>query len=117
MKIWQNMKVIKRDLRLTEFYVTVYFLFITHIDYDYWMAIGEEEIAKSLEDSIPNEKVAKNVIIFIGDGLSLPTVTASRWYKEQVVNNNYWNPESGSLTFEKFPHLGLSKVSLRIVYS
>jgi alkaline phosphatase len=27
--------------------------------------------------------LAKNVIIFVGDGMSLPTVTASRIYKAQ----------------------------------
>ena len=63
-----------------------------------------------MAQTVINDRVAKNVIIFVGDGMSLPTVTSSRWYKEQQGNNNFKNPESGSLIFEQFPFLGLSKV-------
>lgn len=81
------------------------------LDADFWIQQGGEEIANSLEQlSRFNERVAKNVILFVGDGMSVPTVTSARWYKEQQLNNNFKNPESGSLTFEKFPFVGLSKV-------
>ena len=39
-----------------------------------------------------NTKRAKNVAIFIGDGMSIPTVAASRIFKAQ--HNNSPNPES-----------------------
>lgn len=47
-------------------------------------------------------KRAKNIIFFLGDGMSLTTVAATRMY----MGN-----ENNSLSFEKFPHFGLSKVS------
>lgn len=50
---------------------------------------------------------AKNVIIFIGDGMGLSTVTAARIYKGQQMGKS---GEEESLTFEDFPHTGLSKV-------
>ncbi|EDW72786.1 uncharacterized protein Dwil_GK16996 [Drosophila willistoni] len=54
----------------------------------------------------PNQYLAKNVIFFLGDGMSVPTVTASRIYDGQlrgIVG------ERNRLEFEKFNHVGLSK--------
>lgn len=50
---------------------------------------------------------AKNVILFLGDGMSLTTITAARIYKGQLQNTS---GESGHLSFEKFPFTGISKV-------
>lgn len=50
---------------------------------------------------------AKNVIIFIGDGMGISTVTAARIYKGQKAGKS---GEEATLTFEEFPHTGLSKV-------
>lgn len=50
---------------------------------------------------------AKNVIFFLGDGMGMPTVTAARIYKGQLKGQP---GEEGSLTFDEFPHTGLSKV-------
>jgi len=72
-----------------------------YIDKEYWTSLGRAELDEALNVAI-NNKVAKNVILFIGDGMGPNTVTASRIYK---------NGEKGRLTFEKFPHLGLLKVS------
>lgn len=49
-----------------------------------------------------NEGTAKNVILFIGDGMGPNTVTTSRIYGKG---------ESGYLAFEKFPHIGVLKVA------
>lgn len=68
-------------------------------DKEYWTSLGRAELDEALNVAI-NNKVAKNVILFIGDGMGPNTVTASRIYK---------NGEKGRLTFEKFPHLGLLK--------
>ena len=60
-----------------------------------------------------NTNVAKNVIIFVGDGMSLPTVTAGRIYRAQQEARSAGkevNGEESLLAFEKFPHAGLSKV-------
>lgn len=50
---------------------------------------------------------AKNLILFLGDGMSLTTITAARIYKGQLQNTS---GESGHLSFEKFPFTGISKV-------
>lgn len=46
---------------------------------------------------------ARNVIFFLGDGLSIPTISATR-----VLLGG----EEQQLAFEKFPYTGLSKVSI-----
>ena len=61
-----------------------------------------------------NESKAKNIIIFIGDGMSLPTITASRIYKAQR-NSGFSGSvmgEESSLFFESLPHVALSKVRI-----
>ncbi len=55
-----------------------------------------------------NTNKAKNVILFVGDGMSLPTLTASRLYKADKEGKE--NIEASLLFFETFPHVGLSKV-------
>ena len=52
--------------------------------------------------------VAKNVIMFLGDGMSIPTLNAARIYMGQLQNQS---GEETQLYFEKFPYVGLSKVS------
>jgi len=46
--------------------------------------------------------------MFLGDGMSLTTLTAARIYKGQLKNTS---GESDHLSFEKFPFTGLSKVT------
>ena len=66
-----------------------------------------------MDDIISAQKTskgyAKNVIMFIGDGMSLPTITAARILKGQKLGQS---GEEYQLVFEKFPHLALSKVCL-----
>lgn len=52
--------------------------------------------------------VAKNVIMFLGDGMSIPTLTAARIYLGQLSNES---GEEQYLSFERFPYTALSKVS------
>ncbi|KAK6639829.1 hypothetical protein RUM43_008104 [Polyplax serrata] len=70
-----------------------------HEAQQYWQKIGEEELINALQLR-RNEKTAKNVILFIGDGMGPNTVTATRIYK---------GGESSHLEFEKFPNVGLLK--------
>ena len=51
---------------------------------DYWLTIGREELYRSVEKTATqNEGIAKNVILFVGSGMGVATVTASRIYKAQ----------------------------------
>ncbi|XP_037039101.1 membrane-bound alkaline phosphatase-like [Bradysia coprophila] len=53
-----------------------------------------------------NRNIAKNIILFIGDGMSLSTVAAARTYLGQLQGNT---GEETTLSFEEFPNIGLSK--------
>ena len=73
-----------------------------------------------MQESSINTNIAKNIILFIGDGMSNPTISAARILKGIQEKNPY--PERGFLSFERFPHLGRIKVlkvyfvSSRIIY-
>ncbi|XP_053609339.1 membrane-bound alkaline phosphatase-like isoform X2 [Plodia interpunctella] len=53
-----------------------------------------------------NKRVAKNVILFIGDGMSITTLAATRVYLGQKYGHL---GEELRLSFEAFPYTGLSK--------
>lgn len=53
-----------------------------------------------------NTKEAKGIILFVGDGMSVPTVTAGRIYAGQ---KNGQAGEEHQLSFERFPYAGLVK--------
>lgn len=69
--------------------------------------MGLEELDTALKTTI-NTGIAKNVILFVGDGMGPNTITASRIYKGQ---KNGKSGEEGKLVFENFPHIGLLKVT------
>ena len=69
----------------------------------YWKNLGIEELTASLKDV--NRKVAKNIIIFIGDGMGISTITAARHYKRKLKKVPY-------LSFESFPSMALTQVIL-----
>lgn len=71
----------------------------------YFLAAQEQLAAR--EAIVPNTGKAKNVIMFIVDGLSIPTITAARILDGQ---NKGVDGESNSLAFEKLlPHTALVK--------
>jgi hypothetical protein len=69
---------------------------------EYWRKLGLEEIASTLKIK-HNTNVAKNIILFIGDGLGMATITAARLLKKQTQNADL-------LFFEQFPFMALSQV-------
>lgn len=73
---------------------------------EYWMKLGRSSIEEALNPE-KIEGVAKNGILFIGDGMGLSTITAARIFKGQLEGRS---GEEGYLSFEKFPHVGLAKV-------
>ena len=56
----------------------------------------------------PN-KMAKNIILFIGDGMGMSTHTGARIYKGQRKRSPNGGEEE-QLLWETFPFTGLSKV-------
>ena len=75
-----------------------------------WNALGRKRIkmSKTLLENSRNTKKAKNVILFIGDGMGLPSISAGRILKAQVNN---LKAEDIYLAWEKFPYAGLARVS------
>ena len=69
---------------------------------NYWTNNAQSILKKQLQKNRLNKRRAKNLILFIGDGMSIPTLTATRVYM---------GDENAALSFEQFPYTGLSKVS------
>ena len=60
-----------------------------------------------MNNNAPIVGVAKNVILFLGDGMGVSTVTAGRILAGQLQGEN---GENHQLSFDKFPNVALSKV-------
>ncbi|XP_005996827.1 alkaline phosphatase, tissue-nonspecific isozyme [Latimeria chalumnae] len=74
-------------------------------DPNYWRQQAQGTLRNALNHQ-HNTNVAKNVVLFLGDGMGLATVTAARILKGQMKNKL---GEETLLTMETFPHVALSK--------
>ncbi len=73
---------------------------------DAWLEAGRRAVrAASAESVIPGP--ARNVILFLGDGMGITTVTAARILEGQRRGES---GEENVLAFERFPYTALSKV-------
>uniref|UniRef100_A0A6G1S5K0 Alkaline phosphatase n=1 Tax=Aceria tosichella TaxID=561515 RepID=A0A6G1S5K0_9ACAR len=74
-------------------------------DSDYWLQSGRSALESALKWQ-PIEEQAKNLIIFIGDGMSLSTITAARILHGQLNNKS---GEEDQLAFEQLNNVALIK--------
>jgi len=65
----------------------------------YWRQQGIQFVQQKLASQL-NQRQAKNVILFLGDGMGVTTTSAAR---------NLLGGEEKALSFENFPYTGLSK--------
>lgn len=72
---------------------------------DSYFKLAQGELDKIIARQ-PNTGKAKNIILFVGDGMSIPTITASRIFDGQKKGVD---GESNKLSFEQLPYLALSK--------
>lgn len=72
---------------------------------DPYYKAGETALARQIA-VVPNTGKARNVILFLGDGMGISTVTAGRIYDGQLKGVD---GESNSLAFEKLAYSALSK--------
>lgn len=72
---------------------------------EYWLKAGKLAIDKALRNT-QNTRRAKNAILFIGDGMSLTTITAARIFQGQLLNKS---GEEDQLSFEVLPNVALIK--------
>ena len=69
-----------------------------------WYKDAQTTISNKLNTD--NKFKAKNVILFVGDGMGISTLTASRILQGQMADKS---GEEGYLSFESFPHTALVK--------
>jgi alkaline phosphatase len=70
-----------------------------------WFESGQAELERALQRT-QNTNQAKNIILFVGDGMGISTVTAARIFAGQLQGSA---GEENSLSFERFPAVALSK--------
>ncbi|CAI5776074.1 alkaline phosphatase-like [Podarcis lilfordi] len=74
-------------------------------DPEYWNMKAKQTLESALKLTPMNHR-AKNVILFLGDGMGVPTITAARIYKGQLAGGS---GEESVLAMERFPYVALSK--------
>ncbi|XP_063702663.1 membrane-bound alkaline phosphatase-like [Culicoides brevitarsis] len=70
------------------------------LDPNYWRENAQKTV-KTHSEQKSNKKIAKNIIFFMGDGMSVTTISAARSYLDTTM--------ASSLTFEDFPYTGMAK--------
>ncbi|XP_072046900.1 alkaline phosphatase-like [Amphiura filiformis] len=73
---------------------------------DYWNDLAYNNLQKAINLQNLNQNVAKNVVFFLGDGMTVTTLTAARILKGQQAGNT---GEETVLSWETFSSVGLSK--------
>ncbi|QSX33181.1 alkaline phosphatase [Shewanella avicenniae] len=78
-----------------------------HTAVNQWFTQGQATVANASETSVSDPKGrAKNIILFVGDGMGVSTLTAARIYQGQQRGES---GEENRLSFETFPYSGLVK--------
>jgi alkaline phosphatase len=80
---------------------------LIYSDSEFWNNGAQKVLNEKLARQVITSQ-AKNVIMFLGDGFSIPTLAATRAYLGQSQGAT---GEETILSLEKFPNSGLSKVS------
>ncbi|GIY78527.1 alkaline phosphatase [Caerostris extrusa] len=76
----------------------------------YWYQQAKSTLLKNLDDD-RNYNVAKNLILFIGDGMGMTTVTTARILRDRRVDTR----EENELAFDKFEYVALAKVRVQFI--
>lgn len=78
-----------------------------YLDSAFWTQDAQTRLRQKISAPIIKGQ-AKNVIFFLGDGLSVPTIAAARILKGQKVDNLPFGEEA-ELHIDSFPFTGTSK--------
>uniref|UniRef100_A0A8C5QDD1 Alkaline phosphatase n=1 Tax=Leptobrachium leishanense TaxID=445787 RepID=A0A8C5QDD1_9ANUR len=73
---------------------------------EFWNDQAKQTLISALNLQ-PNNDQAKNIIMFLGDGMGVATITAARIYQGQLRGER---GEENVMAMESFPHVALSKV-------
>jgi len=74
---------------------------------EFWLQNGKDSL-QAAQQITANKRLAKNVILFVGDGMGISTVTAARILEGQT-KPDHRGGEENQLEFERFPYVALSK--------
>ena len=72
-----------------------------------WKKLAQEDLRAAIHSRLPNIQTARNLILFIGDGMGVTSVTAGRWHKQKLTNIT---AHEATLSWDSFPTVGLAKV-------
>ncbi|MGF1689495.1 alkaline phosphatase [Photobacterium japonica] len=72
-----------------------------------WYDEGEKLLAQNI-DLVDKTQTAKNIVLIVGDGMGISTLTAGRILVGQQQTDSEGGEEY-ALSFERFPHVALSK--------
>jgi alkaline phosphatase len=72
---------------------------------DPYFTAAQKQLQEHLQQT-PNTRVARNVILFVGDGMGIASVTAGRILEGQLRGVD---GESNTLSFDRFPYAAFSK--------
>ncbi|CAF1532109.1 unnamed protein product [Adineta ricciae] len=105
------MRLIKLQILFNLILVSKYFVFAGRTDWSVEKSASfwNEQARLSIEELLQrrdNTRLAKNVILFLGDGMGLSTITAGRIRKGQIQGQL---GEDFVTEMEQFQHLGLAK--------
>ncbi|CAK6960958.1 alkaline phosphatase%2C tissue-nonspecific isozyme [Scomber scombrus] len=105
-----------KNMRVTALFIICFCLFLESLgkpqfpeqekDPKFWNVWAQRTLKNALTLQNLNKKTAKNLILFLGDGMGVPTVTAARILKGQL---NGHSGEETQLEMDKFPFVSLAK--------
>ncbi|KAM4589670.1 alkaline phosphatase, tissue-nonspecific isozyme [Fundulus diaphanus] len=72
---------------------------------EFWRSKARQTLQSVLDRKL-NTNVAKNIMLFLGDGMGMTTYTAARILKGQLQNQT---GEETVMAMDTFPHVGLAK--------
>ncbi|KAM4689908.1 alkaline phosphatase, tissue-nonspecific isozyme-like, partial [Rhinophrynus dorsalis] len=75
-------------------------------DPKYWRDQAQRTLEQALQLQQLNSNRAKNLVLFLGDGMGVSTITAARILKGQMDGQL---GEDTQLEMEKFPYVSLAK--------
>ncbi|MEQ2260401.1 hypothetical protein XENORESO_015775, partial [Xenotaenia resolanae] len=75
-------------------------------DPNFWNRWAQQTLNNAMTLQNLNKNKAKNLILFLGDGMGVPTVTAARILKGQLSG---YSGEETQLEMDKFPFVSLAK--------
>lgn len=82
-------------------------LAVNKADVTYFSARGQQRLSEEQARQAIASGKAKNVILFVGDGFGISTLTAARIFDGQEQNKD---GESNALYMESLPYLALSRI-------